>query len=311
MQKLNNKELNSDAVPNLSMKHFKAIISLATFKSFLAASAYLKISQPGLTRIIQQAENRLGFILFERGAKTVTLSAVGADFLPFAEKVLRDFAQQTNKLRLNHYEERPKINISCLMSVSHVILPKVIKEFKAYHPSISIEIHEGVGGFISDAIIDCRVDFGIGSSEFYPKGVSVIDEVEERFVVVLSKRHNLAKLDKISLQNIGHLPLISMPPSSGISQLLDAEALKIGLILNHEITTNQYNTMFNFVLADLGLSIVPVSVVKDLNKSQFCVKPLEPPINRKLAVLVQSGQILGDVPKQFLNLLLPYLKTIS
>ncbi len=102
-----------------------------------------------------------------------------------------------------------------------------------------------------------------------------------------------------------------MPPSSGIRQLLDTEALKIGLILNHEITTNQYNTMFNFVLADLGLSIVPVSVVKDLDKSQFCVKRLEPPINRKLAVLVQSGQILGDVPKQFLNLLLPYLKKIS
>ena len=49
MQKLNNKEFSSDAVPNLSMKHFKAIISLTTFKSFLAASAYLKISQPGLT----------------------------------------------------------------------------------------------------------------------------------------------------------------------------------------------------------------------------------------------------------------------
>jgi LysR family carnitine catabolism transcriptional activator len=118
-------------------------------------------------------------------------------------------------------------------------------------------------------------------------------------------------LSAITLQNIGHLPLVSMPPSSGIRQLIDAEALKIGLILNHEITTNQYNTMFNFILAGLGVSIVPVSVVRELDKSQFCVKTIEPVINRKLAVLIRSNQILGDASKQFLKLLLPNLKNIS
>ena len=311
MQKTNDDDIYPVSAPDLSMRHFKAIICLTNFKSFLAASAYLRISQPGLTRIIQQAEQRLGFILFERGAKSVSLTAVGKEFLPFAETTLREFARQTNKLRLNHYEERPTLNISCLMSVSHVILPSVIKEFKKYYPNTLIEIYEGVGGLISDAVIDGRVDFGIGSSEFYPKAVSVVDEVEENFVAVMPKRHNLAKLSAITLQNIGHLPLVSMPPSSGIRQLIDAEALKIGLILNHEITTNQYNTMFNFILAGLGVSIVPVSVVRELDKSQFCVQAIEPVINRKLAVLIRSDQILGDSTKQFLKLLLPNLKNIS
>ena len=65
MQKTNDNEIYPVSAPNLSMRHFKAIICLTNFKSFLAASAYLRISQPGLTRIIQQAEQRLGFILFE------------------------------------------------------------------------------------------------------------------------------------------------------------------------------------------------------------------------------------------------------
>ena len=43
------------AVPDISLKHLNAIVSLARFGSFIAAASYLGISQPGLTRIIQQA----------------------------------------------------------------------------------------------------------------------------------------------------------------------------------------------------------------------------------------------------------------
>jgi hypothetical protein len=64
MPKSNDNEFDPISAPNLSMRHFKAIISLTNFKSFLAASAYLRISQPGLTRIIQQAEQRTWFYSF-------------------------------------------------------------------------------------------------------------------------------------------------------------------------------------------------------------------------------------------------------
>ena len=67
-------------------------LSLATFKSFWAAS-----SQPGLTRIIQQAEKRLGFELFRRGSKMVTLTPAGAEFLVFAERFLQEFSTTKDK----------------------------------------------------------------------------------------------------------------------------------------------------------------------------------------------------------------------
>lgn len=310
MQKLHNTDLMFSASPDLNVRHFKAVISLATFKSFLAASSFLEISQPGLTRIIQQAEKRLGFELFIRGSKTVTLTPAGAEFLVFAERFLQELSHQTQRIRLNHFQERLKINISCLMSISHVVLPEVISDFKAKNPNISIEIHEGVGRLISDAVIEGRVDFGIGSSEFYPKGVSVVEEIEERFVVVMPKGHDLAILPEVTLDQIGHWPLISMPKTSGIRQLLDVEALKVGLVLQHEITTNQYNTMFKLLLTGIGLSVVPISVERGMDVSKLTVRPLTPLINRKIAILVRSGQLLQGAQMQFVDILLPWLKKV-
>ena len=165
-----------------------------------------------------------------------------------------------------------------------------------------------MGRLISDAVIEGRVDFGIGSSDFYPKDVSIVEEVEERFVVVMPKGHELAILPELTLDQIGHWPLISMPATSGIRQLLDAEALKAGVVLQHEITTSQYDTMFKLLLKGIGLSVVPISVERGMDISKLTVRPLTPLIKRKIAVLVKSGQSLHGTQMQFVDLLLPWLK---
>ena len=86
----------------------------------MAAASFLEISQPGLTRIIQQAEKRLGFELFRRGSKMVTLTPAGAEFCFLSARVL-----QTQ--RMSHFEENQN---KYFMSISHVVLPGVINDFK-------------------------------------------------------------------------------------------------------------------------------------------------------------------------------------
>ena len=311
MQKTHNEKVNVGDVPDLGMRHFKAIISLATFKSFLAASTYLEISQPGLSRMIKQAEEKLGFRLFDRSAKAVRLTAQGAEFLPFAEKTLRDFGRQAHKIKLSNFEEQPKVNLSCLMSISQVILPKVIKKFRQQHPHFMIEIHEGVGRFITDTIIEGVVDFGIGSSEFYPRNISIIDEFKEPFVLILPKGHILLELEKITLEDIRHQPLISMPMTSGIRQKIDSEALKIGLLLKHEFTTNQYATIINLVKARLGLSIVPKSISNVALDRGLCVKRLPQSLHRKIAILVHQENVRGRYQEDLMSILFTHLRTIN
>ena len=76
-------------VPNLSMKHLRAVVTLARFGSFIAAASYLRVSQPGLSRIIQQAEGRLGVRLFVRSARSVSQTEAGREFIPAALVVFR------------------------------------------------------------------------------------------------------------------------------------------------------------------------------------------------------------------------------
>ena len=130
-------------VPNLSTKHLKAIVALARFGSFIAAASYLRVSQPGLSRIVQQTEALLGVKLFARGTRSVSQTEAGREFIPAAERLLGELLQQSEKVRNLDGQLRGQIIISSLMSISHHVLPAALVTFRRQHPKIQIHIRGG------------------------------------------------------------------------------------------------------------------------------------------------------------------------
>ena len=264
------------AFPDISFKHLNAIVSLARFGSFIAAASYLGISQPGLTRIIQQAEKRLGTRFFVRGPRSVTLTAAGHDFLPFAERIIDEFLGQADKLRTSYSRSEIRITISSLMSVSHFALPAALMEFRQTYPNVQVEIREGVGNSIQENVRNGLVDFGIGNAEKTMPGITIESIMEETFFVVLPQHHSLAKHDVLQLRDLINTPLISMPVESGLRRFIDSAAAKAGIKLTHSVVTNQYSSLFSFIANGLGISIVPSSVVPPTDENVFVVRPLTP-----------------------------------
>jgi LysR family carnitine catabolism transcriptional activator len=71
-------------VPELSVKHLRSVVTLAHLGSFVAAAVQLRMSQPGLSRVVQQAEDRIGVKLFLRATRRVSVTEAGREFIPAA-----------------------------------------------------------------------------------------------------------------------------------------------------------------------------------------------------------------------------------
>lgn len=75
---------------DVELRHLRAFTAVATERSFTAASRQLLITQPALTRTVQQLESALGVQLLERTSRRVELTAAGRGFLVHIQSVLRD-----------------------------------------------------------------------------------------------------------------------------------------------------------------------------------------------------------------------------
>jgi LysR family carnitine catabolism transcriptional activator len=292
-------------IPNLSAKHLRAIVSLARFGSFIAASSYLRISQPGLSRIIQQTEEMLGVLLFTRGTRNVSQTPAGREFIPAAERMLGELLQQTQRVRDLDDQLRGQLIISGLISVCRHVLPSALVTYRKQHPKIHIHVREGVGSFVQEDVRSGFADFGIGNVAGLHDGIAVEAVSQESCFVVVPRRHPLSASQFVRLKDLADEQMISMPPDSGLRRTIDVAAAQSGVILNYTMVLYQYTSLFELIANGLGVSIVPASALPVMKGSSLVARPLRPAITRQIGILHLSERPLSPASRAFLEIFRP------
>src|SRR5262245_9281688 len=140
------------SVPNLSARHLHAVLAVAEYNSFIAAAAFLKTSQPALTRSIKRVEDVLGVRLFDRSTRRVAITAARKEFVAVADRMLNDLRISIGSMRQISEQKRGQIIISSIMSVANALLPAVVAKYRASCPGIVIILREGVHGTVLEDI---------------------------------------------------------------------------------------------------------------------------------------------------------------
>ncbi|MEM9029366.1 MAG: LysR substrate-binding domain-containing protein [Pseudomonadota bacterium] len=297
--------------PNLNVKHLRAIVALARFGSFVAAANFLGLSQPGLSRIIQQAEELLEVRLFLRGTRLVSLSEAGREFVLVAEKMLVDLEQQTQRIRALDGEMRGQLVIASLMSIAHQVLPAALVQFRKRHPKMLIRVREGFGPQVTEDVHSGIVDIGIGNASSGNQDILVDHVVDERFYAALPAGHRLWRRTSVQLADLAGEQLVSMPIESGLRRIIDLAASTTGVTLDHSLITNQFGTLFQFVASGLGVGIVPATVLPPDHDTSIAVVPIRPVLNRGIGLLWRRDRPLSEPARLLATLFAPILKDVA
>src|SRR5690606_15075556 len=75
---------------NFTIKQLRALIAIAETGSFRAAAEMLCLSPAAVSLLVRELESGLGFAVFERTTRRVGLSRAGREFLPAAQRLLRE-----------------------------------------------------------------------------------------------------------------------------------------------------------------------------------------------------------------------------
>ena len=123
-----------------SLKHF---LALAKHLHFGQASDACHISTSALSRNIQQLEEELGVVLFNRDNRTVVLTKQGQQFLDYAREATTQWTEIRNELSDNTGPLHGEISMYCSVTASYSILFDLLNNFRQNHPGIEIKLHTG------------------------------------------------------------------------------------------------------------------------------------------------------------------------
>ena len=124
----------------------------------------LHTSQPGISRQIRELEDELGVEIFVRAGKRLTgLTPAGERVLPWVEKLLLDLdnlQQAGDDFRLG---DTGFLSIAATHSQARYALPAAVQEFRATHPQVQLQMHQGSPDQIAQMLLTGTADIGIAS----------------------------------------------------------------------------------------------------------------------------------------------------
>lgn len=291
---------------NLSLKHLRAVRDVAAFGSFTAAAANLGMTQPGVSRLVSQVERDLGVSVFLRSTRNVVLTSTGRDFVHAIGRFLEDLDAQVENARSLGGHLRGRLVISCLLSLTHHMVPDALLAYRRDNPGVEVHMREGLGAEVYEDVRSGIADFGLGNAVGLADDIVAEDVVLESCVAVLPADHPLAAKRELTLQDFEREPLVSLPLASGLRRLIDGTAAMHGITLNHMTVVEQFGSLFDFVAAGLGLGIVPPSALPTRLRGNLRVKLIaSPSIVRRIGILRLRTRGLTPAAQAFLEVFRP------
>jgi DNA-binding transcriptional LysR family regulator len=234
-------------------------MALAEYGSFVAAAAYLKTSQPALTRTIKRVERVLGVTLFARNTRRVEITAAGREFVAVAERMLNELHLTVRNLSEVTNEQRGRITITTYSAFAVNPLPRLVRRYRETRPLIEVRIREGRQSEIVEDVRNGAADFGIGYVNTLPELMEATVLKKEPLHVLIPSSHPMAikKRPRVRLAELRDEGLVSAPNDTYLRRVIDAAAMSAGFTLHYSVTVDRLLSVLHHVSAGVAIGVLP------------------------------------------------------
>ena len=282
-------------VPDIRAKELLTVMALAEYGSFVAAAAYLKTSQPALTRTVKRVERVLGVTLFARNTRRVEITSAGREFVAVAERILNDLQLTVRSMNEVTTEQRGRITLSTYSAFAAHALPELVREYRETRPSIEVRIREGRQSEIVEDVRSGVADFGIGYVNTLPEMLQSTLLRREPLYAVIPAMHALAvkKRPRVRLADLRDEPLVTPPSDTYLRRLIDGAAAAAGFNLRYAVTVERLLSVTSHVRAGVGIAILPWGVLPPQPWTGFHTAMLvEPSLTVSVGLITLRGRYM-------------------
>lgn len=245
----------------MELRHLKYFVAVVEEQSYTKAAARLFISQPPLSRQIQNLELKLGVQLFEHGSRPLKTTEGGQFLYLHAIKLLANAEEiKTMTQRVGTAEET--LTIGFVGSLLYGLLPKIIYLFRQQQPQLKLELKEMNTKLQIDALKEGKIDVGFGRLRISDPAIRRILLRDEPLMVAVHSQHHLAQVESgLYLSNLIDENLFIFPNHSkpNFSTQIRSLFYEHGLDPSNLIEIREVQLALGLVAADQGICIIPQS----------------------------------------------------
>ncbi|MDU2542072.1 MAG: LysR substrate-binding domain-containing protein [Klebsiella sp.] len=227
-----NKEKNGLFSQRIRLRHLHTFVAVAQQGTLGRAAETLNLSQPALSKTLNELEQLTGTRLFERGRLGAQLTLVGEQFLTHAVKVLDALNSAGQALNRKEGLNNDIVRIGALPTAALGILPTVIGQFHKQQKDITLQVATMNNTMLLAGLKSGEIDIGIGrmSDPDLMSGLNYELLFLESLKLVVRPGHPLLQ-ETVTLSRVMEWPVVVSPkgtvPRQNAETLLQSQGCKM------------------------------------------------------------------------------------
>ncbi|MET0189481.1 MAG: LysR family transcriptional regulator, partial [Pseudonocardia sediminis] len=237
------------------LTYFEAVVRCG---GFTRAAGDLRVAQTAISAQVRRLESELGVTLLTRTTRRVRLTEAGELFLDRARRVLAELAAARDEAAQVADVVRGSVAVGTTGVLGGLDLPAVLAGFAARHPGVSLSLRTGLVDALAGDLAAGELDLVLGPVHpDPPSGVLVTPLSDDRLVLVTPPGRAGGDLTTFAGE-----PFVCLPMGSGLRELLDGLAARLGVDLPVRFEASAPDGVRDLVAAGLGVALMAASVVE-------------------------------------------------
>ncbi len=276
--------------------------------NFSKAAKHLYITQPALSKQIQQLEEQLQVRLFDRTKRSVKLTEAGLVLLDHCRHIFQAINTLETAMDKFRKEVRGSLRIASTPSLGNYLLPDFLKAFSTQFPQIMLHTVFKPVEDVVHMLKTGELDFGLLNSGESFDGLKLKSMAGQNLVFICSRNcENACQYSKkttIPIKALEKCRFLSFSKSSQTRRVVDSLAREHAVQLDTVVESENIEIIKSMVIRGMGGSIVPECTVRhEAAEKLLTVKVLEGiAMRRPVSLYYKQDLNFTKAHEEFLNI---------
>lgn len=277
----------------LDPKQLEAFVAVLSVGSMTAAAKALGKSQPAVSRLIQDLEQELGFVLLHRNGPRISPTEQGIAFFAQAELFLAGLRTISERARQIESARPMPIEIAAVPALCSSLLPAALSNMDASLLPSQMHIQSIASENVVQAVLGRTADVGLASLPLDYPGLDVHWVGEVPSVAIVSDNSSLASAKLIHAHDLIDQRLILSANPYRFRAKIQAALEAHHIALDQTIDCNATYASIALARKGLGIAIVEAATISGLPLSGVKTIPLAFQIPYRWGVITAAGRPLS------------------
>ena len=251
---------------DITIQQLEVLIALIEAGSFTRAAVKLSLSQPSLTKQIQNLEEAVGSRLVNRGATGISLTPEGQIIYGYAKRTIRSREDAKERVVRHKAQESGHIYVSASTIPATYILPRLLSRLKYTNPDIRVRMQMHDSEETLQIVLNDQAEMGFIGKEPINKKLVVQRLWKDHLVLAVPVSHPLSNRRAVKVEELKEIPFIIREKGSATRDIIE-ECLE----KQRRTSLSRFNVICEMgsseavkeaILAGLGVSILSSLAIK-------------------------------------------------